>query len=135
MATDIPLETGNFSKEELEAAFDALPVDITFVDKDDTVRYFNRLGKRIFPRTKAVLGKKVQNCHPNKSLDAVNKILNDFRAGKRDVAEFWINIQGKMVYIRYFPLCNANGTYLGCIEVSQDITKIKTLEGEKRLLD
>lgn len=132
----IGLETGNLSKDELEALLNTLPVDITFVDKEDTVRYFNqpRRGERIFTRTKAVLGRKVQQCHPQKSLHLVNQILDDFRAGRREVAEFWIDLKGRLIYIRYFPVRGRAGEYLGCIEVTQDITEIKKLEGEKRLL-
>jgi PAS domain S-box-containing protein len=132
--SEITFETGYLSKEEIEAILNTLPVDITFVDKDDTVKYFNQSERRIFVRTKAVIGRKVQRCHPPKSIHVVNQILDDFKSGRRDVAEFWINRDGKLVYIRYFPVRNKNGTYLGCIEVSQDITDIKKIEGEKRLL-
>jgi len=130
----IRLETGMLSKEEIETILDTLPIDLTFVDKDDTVRYFSQTRERIFPRTKAVIGRKVQQCHPQKSIHIVNQILEDFRKGKRDVAEFWINMQGKLIYIRYFPLRSKNGEYMGCLEVTQDITNIKKIEGEKRLL-
>ena len=131
----IAFETGELSPEEIEAIFNTLPVDITFVDKDDTVRYFNQARERIFPRTKAVIGRKVQQCHPQKSVHIVERILEDFKAGRRDVAEFWIQYQGRFVHIRYFPVRGRNGEYLGVIEVTQDITEIKKLEGEKRLLD
>jgi len=124
----------NLSKEQLEAILESLPVDITFVDSDDAVRYYNRDGKRIFVRTPAVIGRKVQNCHPPKSLAPVNQILSEFKNGKRDVAEFWIQVKDRMVFIRYFPVRNRDGKYLGCLEVSEDITGIKKLEGEKRLL-
>lgn len=130
---EIIFETGNLSKEELEAILNSLPVDITFVDKNDTVRYFSQTKERIFPRTKAVIGLKVQKCHPEKSIHVVNKILDDFRNGRRDVADFWIKFEGRLVYIRYFPV-RKNGEYLGCLEVTQDITDIKKIEGEKRLL-
>jgi PAS domain S-box-containing protein len=130
----VPFETGNLSKEEIESIFNTLPVDITFVDKDDTVRYFSQSKDRIFVRTKAVLGRKVQQCHPQKSIHVVNKILEDFNSGKRDLAEFWINLEGKLIHIRYFPVRNKNGEYLGCLEVTQDITDIKKIEGVKRLL-
>ncbi|MEO0094012.1 MAG: DUF438 domain-containing protein [candidate division WOR-3 bacterium] len=130
----IDFETGNLTKDELQAILNTLPVDITFVDANDEVRYFSQTRDRIFVRTKAVLGRKVQQCHPQKSIHIVNQILEDFRNKKRDVAEFWINLQGKLVYIRYFPIYDKNGNYLGCIEVTQDITNIKKLEGEKRLL-
>lgn len=130
----IPLEPGPLSLEELEAMLDSLPVDISFVDKDDRVRYFNQTKERIFPRTKAVIGRTVQKCHPQKSVHLVNQILDDFRNGRREMAEFWIPMGGRLVYIRYFPVRNKKGDYLGCIEVTQDITEIKKIEGEKRLL-
>jgi len=130
----IGLETGMLSKEEIETILDTLPIDLTFVDKDDTVRYFSQTRERIFPRTKAVIGRKVQQCHPQKSIHIVNQILEDFRNGRRDVAEFWINLQGKLNHNRYFPLRSKNGEFMGCLEVTQDITDIKKIEGEKRLL-
>lgn len=127
--------TGELSPQELEAILNTLPVDITFVDKDDTVRYFNETKERIFVRTPAVLGRKVQNCHPRKSVHIVERILREFREKRRDVAEFWIDYRGKFVYIRYFPVWGRNGEYLGVLEVTQDVTRIKSLKGEKRLLD
>lgn len=130
----LPFETGSMSKEEIEAIFSALPVDITFVDKDDTVRFFSQTKERIFPRTKAVIGRKVQQCHPEKSMHVVNEILEDFRKGLREMAEFWINLGGKLIHIRYFPVRDRQGGYLGCAEVTQDITDLKKVEGEKRLL-
>lgn len=131
----IDFETGSFSVEELESLLDSLPVDITFVDKDDKVRYFSQSKDRIFVRTKAVIGRKVQQCHPQKSLHVVNKIVEDFKAGKRGVAEFWINLNDRLVYIRYFPVRNRSGEYLGVLEVTQDITDIQKITGQKRLLD
>jgi hypothetical protein len=128
-------ETGTLSKEEVEAILNTLPVDITFVDKEDTVRYFNQSEERIFVRTKAVIGRKVQQCHPQKSIHIVNKILDSFKSGKKDVAEFWIQKGNRLVHIRYFPVRNRDGEYLGTMEVTQDITDIKKIEGEKRLLD
>lgn len=130
----IIFETGSFAKEELETLLNTLPVDITFVDKNDTVRYFSQTKDRIFPRTKAVIGRKVQQCHPQKSLHVVNQILQDFKNNKRDVAEFWINLNNRLIYICYFPVRNKSGDYLGCLEVTQDITDIKKIEGERRLL-
>jgi PAS domain S-box-containing protein len=130
----VSFETGTLSKEVVEAIFNSLPVDITFVDKDDIVRYFSQSKERIFLRTKAVIGRKVEQCHPQKSIHLVNQILGDFKSGKRDAAEFWIDSDGRLIYIRYFPVRNKHGEYLGCIEVSQDITDIKKIEGEKRLL-
>lgn len=129
----IIFETGVFRKEELEILLNTLPIDITFVDKEDTVRYFSQSTERIFPRTKAVIGRKVQLCHPKASLHKVEQILNDFKNNKRDVAEFWINLKERLIYIRYFAV-RKNGEYLGTLEVTQDITDIKKIEGEKRLL-
>ena len=122
--------------ETLLLVMDHLPVDISFVDKDDVVTYFNlpREG-RIFPRTKLDIGRKVQRCHPPKSVHIVQKILDDFRAKKRKSADFWINYGGKFLYIRYFPVYDENGEYFGTLEVTQDVTHIRELEGEKRLLD
>ncbi|MFQ6083565.1 MAG: DUF438 domain-containing protein [Candidatus Aminicenantia bacterium] len=130
----VSFETGTLSKEEIEAIFNTLPVDITFVDKEDTVRYFSQSKERIFPRAKAVIGLKVQQCHPQKSIHIVNQILEDFKSGRRDVAEFWINLKGRLIYIQYFAVHDKNGDYLGCLEVTQDITEIKKIGGEKRLL-
>ncbi len=132
---EIAFETGSMTKEELEAMLNSLPVDITFVDQEDTVRYFSQPGERLFPRAKAIIGRKVQQCHPQKSIDRVNQVLNDLRSGKRDSAEFWINLGEKKVYIRYFAVRDKAGRYLGTLEVTQDIAQIKKIEGEKRLLD
>ncbi|MEO0293321.1 MAG: DUF438 domain-containing protein [candidate division WOR-3 bacterium] len=129
----IEFETGSFSLEELESVLNTLPIDITFVDKNDTVRYFNQAKERIFPRGKAVIGRKVQLCHPPQSLHKVEEILRDFKNNKRDVAEFWINMRGRLIHIRYFAV-RRNEKYLGTLEVTHDITEIKNIEGEKRLL-
>lgn len=126
--------TGKLEDVVMAAALDALPVEISFVDADDAVRYFNKNGGRIFPRPPGVIGRKVQQCHPPKSLDKVESILKGFKAGTLDKAEFWINMKGRLVYIRYFPVRGKDGKYLGCLEVTQDITDIQKLKGEKRLL-
>jgi hypothetical protein len=131
----ITFETGSMTREELEAMLNTLPVDITFVDKEDTVRYFSQPKERLFPRAKAIIGRKVQQCHPQKSVHLVNQILDDFRSGKRDSAEFWINAKGRKIYIRYFAVHDGTGRYLGCVEATQDITDIQKLKGEKRLLE
>ena len=124
-----------FSTETLEAIFDALPVDITFVDEADTVRYYSRGEERIFRRTPAVIGKKVQQCHPQQSVHKVNQVVSDLKSGKRKVAEFWIDLKGRKVYIRYFPVKDKQGKYIGILEVTQDITDLQKITGEKRLLD
>ncbi len=133
-AGKIALETGSMTKQELEAMLNALPIDITFVDTEDTVRYFSQPKERLFPRAKAIIGRKVQQCHPQKSIHMINQILADFRNGKRDSAEFWIGVKDRKVFIRYFAVRDSTGKYLGCVEASQDITDIQKLEGEKRLL-
>jgi len=131
----LQFETGSLSKEEVEAILDSLPVDISFVDKEDRVKYFNKAEERIFVRTKAVIGRKVQLCHPQKSVHVVNNILEAFKTGKKDVAVFWIQIGDRLIHIKYFAVRDRNGKYLGTMEVTQDITGIKKIEGEKRLLD
>ncbi len=116
--------------------FDALPVDVSFVNADDEVTCFNLpAGGRIFPRTRLDVGRKVQRCHPPQSVDKVQRILDDFRAGQRDSADFWLELNGRFIYIRYFPVRDGAGTYLGTIEVSQDCTAIRALSGQKKLLD
>lgn len=131
----LQFETGTLSKEEAEAILDSLPVDISFVDANDAVKYFNKAEKRIFVRTKAVIGRKVQQCHPQKSVHIVTKIVEAFKAGKKDTAEFWITMNNRLVHIRYFAVRDKNGKYLGTMEVTQDLTDIKKIEGERRLLD
>jgi len=125
----------NIPGETMEAVLNSLPVEISFVDKDDLVRYFNKNGDRIFPRSRSVIGMPVQKCHPEKSLHKVIQILTDFKNNKRDSAEFWINPGGRRIYIRYFAVRDSKGEYLGCLEVTQDITEIQKIEGEKRLID
>ena len=131
----LQFENGNLSKREVEAVLDSLPVDITFIDENDTVRYFNKAEKRIFLRTKAVIGRKVQLCHPEKSVHIVNRILESFKNGKKDLAEFWIQMNDRLVHIRYFAIRDKNRKYLGTLEVTQDLTGIKKIEGQRRLLD
>jgi DUF438 domain-containing protein len=130
------LPTGAMDLDELTNVLRLLPLDLTFVDATDTVRWFSDSGERVFPRTTAVIGRLVKDCHPPKSVDKVEKILQDFHEGKEDHADFWINLhQEKMIYIRYFAIRTPAGEYLGCLEVTQDISKIQSLEGEKRLGD
>ena len=133
-STSLKFKTGIISKKEIELILDTLPVDITFVNRDDEVKYFNKLDTRIFKRATSVIGLKVQNCHPKNSLDKVQQILDEFRAKKRNTAEFWINLNNRVIYIRYFPIYDNKDEYIGCLEVSQDITDIKEIKGEKRLL-
>lgn len=129
------LDTGALTAQEVNLLLTHLPVDITYVDKDDAVRFFSQTKERIFPRSPAIIGRKVQQCHPPASVHRVQGILDDFRAGCRDEAEFWIQMQGRFIHIRYFAVRDEAGEYQGTIEVSQDLTRIRTLEGERRLLD
>ncbi|MGO3790504.1 MAG: DUF438 domain-containing protein [Enterococcus gilvus] len=131
----IVLPTGTMKLEEMIALFQVLPVDLTFVDKEDRVRFFSEGKSRVFPRTKSVIGREVVNCHPPKSMHIVQQILDDFRSGVRTEADFWIDMRGKKIYIRYFALKNESNDYLGCLEVTQDITDIQAIEGQNRLLE
>ena len=120
----------------IEAVMDALPYDVSFVDAEDTLVFFNTPAEgRIFPRTKLDIGRKVQKCHPPKSVATVEKILSAFRKGEKKEASFWISLQGKLVFIEYFPVTDQAGKYLGTLEVTRDVTGIKKIEGERRLLD
>ncbi len=130
----IRLSTGTMTVPELEAIFNIIPFDMTFVDKNDTVRYFTKGKERIFARSKAIIGRKVQHCHPPKSMHIVENILNDFKAGKEESAAFWINLGGKFIHIEYFALRDSAGDYLGTLEVSQNLTEKRALAGEQRLL-
>lgn len=122
--------------ETVEAILDNLPLDMSFVDAEDTVAYFNTPKEgRIFPRTKMDLGRKVQNCHPPKSVHMVNRIIEEMKAGKRENAPFWIPMGDKLIYINYFPVRDKEGKFLGILEVSQNIAPLQKLTGEKRLLD
>ncbi len=131
----IQMPTGAFKLEELLAVFSTLPVDLTFVDRDDTVRYFSPGKERIFDRNRAILGRKVQYCHPPKSVHTVNRILKDFKSGAQDRAQFWIQMGPRKIHIAYYALRDEEGSYLGTLEVTQDITEIQALEGERRLLE
>jgi len=130
----IRLETGILSVKQLELMMNHLPVDITFIDQDDVVRYFSHGKERIFARTKAVIGRTVQNCHPPQSVHVVNQLLEEFKAGTKDVEDFWIPFQDKFVLIRYFAVRDEEGTYQGTLEFTQNIAPIRELDGQKRIL-
>jgi PAS domain S-box-containing protein len=130
----VSFPSGTLSLGELMPLLNTLPLDLTFVDKEDTVKYFTEGAERIFHRPRSVIGRKVQNCHPPQSLDVVEGILASFKDGSKDFYEFWIDYQGRLVHIRYFAVRDAKGQYLGTLEVTQDVTGIKKLEGEKRLV-
>lgn len=131
---NILLNTGTFNLTELESLFKTLPIDLTFVDKDDKVKFFSLGPDRIFTRNRAILGRDVRMCHPPSSVNVVEKILSDFKSGKENNAAFWLTIQGKFIYIEYFALRDVSGSYLGTIEFTQDLTKMRQLTGEQRLL-
>lgn len=129
------LPSGELTPRQLMHLLNVLPVDLTFVDHEDKVRYFTENRERIFVRTRAIVGREVKNCHPPQSVEEVEKILDSFKDGSRDSAEFWINFKGKMIYIVFYAVRDESGKYLGTLEVAQDITALQKLEGERRLLD
>ena len=133
--TLLDLKTGRLTAEQIDLMLTHLPVDISFVDENDTVIYYSDTADRIFPRSPGVIGRQVQNCHPPKSVHMVNRILEAFKKGEKDVAEFWIEMNGRFIHIRYFAVRDDDGRYRGCLEVSQDVTAIRALQGQKRLLD
>ena len=131
----VDLGTGRLSLEQVDMMLRHLPIEISFVDADNFVRYYSETEERLFPRTPGAIGRHVENCHPPKSVHMVKEILQKFADGERDVAEFWIEIQEKFIHIRYFAVRNPAKEYLGCLEVTQDVTGIRALEGQRRLLD
>jgi uncharacterized protein len=134
-AAALELDTGALTPEQVNLLLKNLPLDVTFVDEADTVRYYSAGAERIFPRTPGIIGRKVQNCHPPDSVHMVNRILEAFRKSERQVAEFWIQSRDRFIHIRYFAVRDAEGRYKGCLEVSQDATAVRLLQGEQRLLD
>jgi DUF438 domain-containing protein len=131
----VQLDTGQMTVDQINLLLKHLPVDMTFVDENDQVRYFSAGKERLFPRSPGIIGRKVQNCHPPKSLDVVNHIVDEFKAGTKDNADFWIQLKEKFIYIRYFAVRDDEDSFRGTLEVSQDITDIRSLEGERRLLN
>ncbi len=130
----ISLPTGSFDARELTALLNAIPFDVTFVDKEDRVRFFSQGKERVFPRTLSVLGRNVSNCHPPASVHIVEQIVNDFKSGRKDHEDFWIQMGEKLIHIRYFALRGSDGEYLGVAETTQDIAPLKAVTGEKRLM-
>jgi DUF438 domain-containing protein len=130
----LDLGTGVLLPEQIRWLLNTLPVDITYIDAQDEVRYFSGSEHRIFPRAKAIIGRKVQNCHPPESVHVVNEIIEAFRSKSKKHADFWIQMKGRFIHIRYFAVLDEQGEYQGTIEVSQDVTDIRELEGEQRLL-
>ncbi len=131
----IRLSSGTFALKELEALFVTLPIDITYVDANDKVKFFSHSPNQVFDRNRSILGRDVRLCHPPGSVYIVEQIISDFRSGKENKAAFWIsNFKGRFVHIEYTALRAADGEYLGVIEVTQDITAFRALGGDKRLL-
>lgn len=128
-------DEGYMTPEQVNLLLRFLPVDITYVDENDKVIFYNRGEDRVFPRSKGIIGREVKFCHPPKSVHMVLRIVDEFRAGTKDVAEFWINFKGRMIHIRYFAIRDNQKNYRGVIEMSQDVTDIQKLEGQQRLLD
>ncbi len=133
-AGKVQLPSGGFTVEELTGVLNTLPIDITFVDKNDRVKFFSQGSHRIFDRNRSILNRTVQMCHPPSSVHIVDRILEDFKSGKQDRAPFWINMRGRFIHIEYFAVRNDQGDYLGTLEVSQDLTELRALQGEQRLL-
>jgi len=131
----VEFETGKVSIEQIELIFNHLPIDITYVDENDEVRFFSNPPHRIFPRTAAIVGRKVHNCHPPESVHIVEQIVESFKSGEKSVASFWIQMGPKYVLIQYFAVRNKEGQYKGTLEVSQEISEIQKIKGNKRLLD
>jgi len=126
---------GKLPEDVIEAVLETVPVEFSVLGADDKVLGWNKHSTRIFKRSEGVVGRDVRNCHPPKSLDKVLTIISEMKAGKREKARFWIDLQGKKVMIEYFALRDKSGKYLGCLEASQDITEIQQLSGEKRIID
>lgn len=132
---EVDLHTGILSPEQIRMVFNHLPVDITYVDENNKVKYFSTPGKRIFPRTKGIIGRDVKNCHPPESVHVVEQIVDAFRRGEKDEASFWIKMKGEYILIRYFAVRDESGKFRGTLEVSQEISALQKITGEKRLLD
>ncbi|MBC7960652.1 MAG: DUF438 domain-containing protein [Vallitaleaceae bacterium] len=130
----IAFDAGSLLPEEINAILNTLPLDMTFVDANNRVKYFTQGKERIFDRPKTIIGREVKNCHPPKSVHVVEQIVDDLRSGKKDHEDFWIKMGNLFVYIRYFAVRNAQGEFLGTLEITQNIKPIQDLEGEKRLM-
>jgi len=135
LSGEVDLKTGYLSVEQIRLIFNHLPVDITYVDENNQVKFFSTPEKRIFRRTNSIIGRDVKNCHPHESVHVVEQIVEAFRKGEKDKASFWIQMKGEFIMIQYFAVRDEEGNYKGVVEVSQEITEIRNIQGEKRLLD
>lgn len=132
---EITFPTGSLNSEEIKAIFESFPLDITFVGKEDTVKYFSHGESRAFARSISVIGRKVENCHPQSSVHIVDKLIKDFKSGKKDQEDFWIKMGDKLIFIRYIAIRDHNNQYLGVMELTQDIAPYQKISGEKRIAD
>ncbi len=135
MIGGINLNVGSLTPEQINLIFGNMPFDVTYIDEFDEVRYYNKGDGRIFPRSPGIIGREVRYCHPPKSINKVMEVINDFKRGKKDEADFWINFQGKFVLIQYFALRDDQGNYKGVLEITYDGTHLRSLKGEKRLME
>ena len=133
-AVELGLETGTMALDEIELVFDSLPVDVTYVDENDRVRYFNNPDDRIFPRSGSIIGRTVQNCHPPEGVDRVEEILSAFRSGEEDRARFWFENDERFVVVEYYALRDEPNRFRGTLEVTQEVSEIRDLDGEQRLI-
>ena len=133
--SSISLDVGSLTGEQINIMLKNIPLDITYVDENDKVLYYSQGRERLFPRSPAVIGRSVQNCHPPKSVHIVEKIVESFKKKEKTEAEFWLTMNDRFIHIRYFPLYDEDGVYKGVLEASQDVTDIRSLKGERRLLD
>lgn len=135
LSGEVDLKTGYLSAEQIRLIFNHLPVDITYVDENNKVKFYSTPEKRIFRRTNSIIGRDVKNCHPHESVHVVEQIVEAFRNGEKDKASFWIQMKGEFILIQYFAVRDEQGSYKGVVEVSQEITEIRNIQGEQRLLD
>ena len=129
------MNEGYLTPQQLDLIFRYVPFDVTFVNEKDEVVYYNKGEERVFPRSPGIIGRQVKYCHPPKSVDTVLRILDAFRTGEKDKADFWTNMEGKFVFIQYFAVRDTNGNYRGVLEITYDATRLRSLEGEQRVLD
>ncbi|MBY9019644.1 MAG: DUF438 domain-containing protein [Candidatus Lokiarchaeota archaeon] len=129
------LDIGNLTREQINIMLKTLPIDLTFVNEKDEVAYYSDTEDRIFPRSRGIIGRKVQKCHPPSSVNVVEDILQKFKSGEESVAEFWIQAGEVFIMIRYFAMHDSEGKYVGTLEVSQELSKLRSLKGERRLVE
>jgi uncharacterized protein len=130
----LDVSRGKLTLEQINLIFKHLPVDLSFVDENDLVKFYSDTKHRIFPRSPGVIGRKVENCHPRESLDTVMKIVKAFKSGDRDQAEFWLQIEDQFIYILFVAVRDENKNFKGVLEIMQDVTRIRSLTGSQRLL-